>query len=164
MDIHIEIENKIDRLKEQLQNYEDIDPMYREDEIKDLQNRTLFIHARLEACLNTLITRAIFQPMIEYVKLRSKKTLSSVASDMVLDEMDFAKKIDLSKRLGTLSKKEFISKLYKVNEYRKWFSHPKTYNSRITEFRDRSKHLEVLETLIDSYNEMNLIFEKIGKL
>lgn len=153
-----QLEEKIEKMQDQLQRYEDIDPLYQDEELKKLNNQIIFIHSRLEASVNIIISRAVLLPMLPEVRTANRRILSTLAIENILDKMDFAKKVNLAKELGPLDGEDIVGKLYQVNNYRVWFSHPKTHQEEIRKLNDRKEYAKVLEDLITTYEAMNQYF------
>ena len=60
----------------------------------------------------------------------------------------------MQKKIGL----DTAKKLYKVNDLRKYFSHPLTYHKKIRELEDPEKYLAALRILEDAYEDFNKMF------
>lgn len=158
-DSQTKLETEIQTLKDVLQTYEDTDPAYMSKEMKELHHFTSFTHMRMEESLGSLVIKNMLTPVSESV---SQKTYQQVlfSGTSIAVEIDFARKVDLAKTCGEIDA-DLGGLMHKVNDLRKWFSHPSKFNGKLDELkRDRGSYKNALSQLVNAHKRMNKIFEK----
>jgi hypothetical protein len=149
------VEKEIEELLKKLQGWEDIDPLYLGKSLKELRHKIIQVHARLEISVDIVIGDYIltaFNPKLPDPQLNFRHKLNDI-----LSTMDFAKKVAILKDVGRIQP-DTVSKLYKVNDLRKYFAHPLTYYNKTREYKDSVKYLEALKSLVEAYEEFEQLF------
>ncbi len=153
-------EHEITSLKQRIETLEGFDPLYMGEELKDLHHKTTFVHTRLEESLGHLLVRNQLEPIRNLVPqevyqqaFRSGTTIAT--------EVPFYKKVEM-----TVANKQIDGKLgnkiMDVNNTRKYFAHPVTYQDNLQEFKqNRLKYKQTLEGLSKAYDGMSAVFAKL---
>lgn len=153
------LEKEIQNLKDQLQNSEDTDPAYMNEEMKELRHYVMYTHLRLEESLGSLITRNILDRFLPPDNVFTEDHQSAFrAGTASMIEVDYYRKVELAQANGQIDDR--VRKLMeKVNNLRKYFSHPSKYYEKLQELKsDRGKYKEALSDLVAAHGEMNKIF------
>lgn len=155
-----ELEIEIQTIKAKLQNYEDTDPAYMNEKMKELRHFTLYTHLRMEESLGYLLIRNQLEPLGSATIPKETYQQAFASGTTIAMEIDFARKVELAKSCGQIDK-SVGSALYQVNDLRKWFSHPAKYYKILSEFRDeQSKYKNALGQLVQAHEKMNEVFKK----
>lgn len=156
-------EDKISALLEKLQDYEDTDPAYMNEEMKELRHFVLYTHVRVEESLGSLITLKQIDPILKY-NLPAKDVMSAmVGGTLTLIEVDYYRKLEICSRWKILTPKE-RQLMEKVNNLRKYFSHASKFYNKLDELKtNRDKYIEALEDLVGALDITNKIFSKQKK-
>lgn len=155
-----ELENEIQTIKGTLQNYEDTDPAYMNEEMKELRHYTLYTHLRMEESLGHLLVRSQLTPLGSATVPKETYQQVFASGTTIAIEIDFARKVELAKTCGQIDG-TVGSMMYQVNNLRKWFSHPSKFQGKLDELRhDRGAYKVALEQLAGAHREMNNIFSK----
>lgn len=155
------VEEEIQNLKDQLQNYEDTDPAYMSEEMKELRHYVMYTHLRMEESLGSLITRSILEPFLPQDNVFTEKHQSAFrAGTASMIEVDYYRKVQLAQASGQINN-QVQTLMARVNNLRMYFSHPSKYYDKLQELKsDRGKYKEALEDLIAAHREMNKIFSQ----
>lgn len=156
------LEEEIKILKNQLQDYEDTDPAYMDQEMKELRHLVFYTHLRMEESLGHLITRNILGPLLPSDNVSTEQHQTAFrAGTASMVEVDYYCKVELAQSNGQIDDKVRIL-MEQVNNLRKYFSHPSKYGDRLRELKaDRTKYKEALEQLVAAHKEMNQIFANL---
>lgn len=149
--------DEIEKLLEKLESYEDVDPVYLHEDMRELRHRVMHIHQRLELSLDILIGDYILDEAETDIEEPEAYYKFRAAMSFVLVRMDFLKKVEIAEQTGKLTNKE-ANKLRAVNTIRRNYSHPNAYAAQIYGYREPVKYLEVLKTLDEAYMMVNEIF------
>lgn len=150
------LEEEIESMQKIIDQWEDIDPMYARDERRELRHQVMFVHARLETSLAILLGRYVLEPFDETVPQETRQLVMR-RFHKIAGSMEFAPKVNLAQELNLISG-QMKSKLFAVNDLRKVFSHPASYEEKMQSFLEPESYKNALETLIDAYDFMNEIF------
>jgi len=134
----ITIDKEIENLKNELDARDDTHPDYLLPELKDLQTRTLAMHAHLEASLELIILSRIAKEINEEDFSRALITRSPITIIprqfflnptvyKLMNRLSFWEKLQIVKEFDNEIP---ASSLEKVNSYRNEFAHPKGMNLR----------------------------------
>lgn len=153
-------EEQIQKLLEKLQNWEDIDPLYTDEETKEVRHKVLHVHARTEVSLEIILANHLLNSVDNAtISDRDRLKFMQIFTQIVANT-DFSKKVKSVQETGVLAP-ELIKKIYSLNELRVIFSHPSAYQDRIREYRNNpSKELETLHLLEFVYEGLNDFFAK----
>lgn len=159
------IQVQIDQIKEKLQNREDTDPAYLQEDLKDLRHWVMYTHLRVEQTLQIILGHNLFR--LDFKEKNLVKIVENFRKLMpIFDNMEFYPKVKAIQKLSLLPE-NMISLILRVNDYRKYFSHPATYGEIINEYKDEQKQLQILKDLqsvleqLDEYIiKNNLIISK----
>jgi len=147
------IQNQIKEIKEKLQNREDGDPAYLDDDLKELRHWVMYTHLRVEQTLQIILGHNIFK-----LDLKEKNLVKIVENFRklmpIFDNMEFYSKVKAIQKLNLLPK-EMIPLILKINDYRKYFSHPATYGETINEYKDEQKKLQILRDLLSALEQLD---------
>lgn len=153
------IQKEIDELNGMIESYEDTDPLYLHKYLKDLRNKAMYVHARIETSLEILISDSV----LDSLQLDDLQ-LDTFASVMFYTEMNkiyeplkYSKKVNLALKRNKINETA-KSLFYKVNDLRLYFSHPKDFEEKIDELKLDTKYKDALTTLLDALRELNRIF------
>jgi hypothetical protein len=128
-------------------------------ELKELRERVLYIHFVLEVLLEHLIASKVCRwgnRKIDRVEI----ALDFKRLGQVFSKMQFNNKLIAATDLDLVPNKKLV---WKVNEYRNWFSHPAKFKREIKSLEDRNKYLEALEILENSYfSTLEHYLSKVG--
>jgi hypothetical protein len=156
-----EINDKIAELFESIQSIENLDPVYLTESIKKLRHHVMQCHMRAEYSIEILISRKLTAKITNQSAILSQLQLRDfhVKFSKMLDDMtiDYTKKVIFSHKNKLISKK-LKSSLMELNNVRKYFSHPKTYASKILNYKHKKNYLIVLELVDHIYKELDKIF------
>lgn len=150
------LEEEIESMQKTIDRWEDIDPMYARDERRELRHQVMFVHARLETSLAILLGKYILEPLDDTVPTETKQLMMR-RFHKVAGSMEFAQKVNLAQELNLISG-HMKSKLFAVNDLRKIFSHPASYEEKMQSFLEPENYKKALKTLIEAYDSMNEIF------
>jgi len=153
------IQTQIKEIKEKLQDREDTDPAYLPDDIKDLRHFVMYTHLRVEQTIQIILGHNIIN--LEFKEENLVKIVESFKKIIpIFDNMEFYPKIKAIQKLGLLPE-TLIPLILKVNDHRKYFSHPATYGDIISEYRNEEKQLQTLKELYEVLEQLNnYIIEK----
>jgi hypothetical protein len=155
-----QLEEKISELKETLQNYEDTDPAYMNEEIKELRHFTMYTHLRMEESLGHLLVRSQLASLAPFNLPKEAYQAAFSSGTTIAIEVDYARKVNLAQSYNQIDSK-VGSLMYQVNELRKYFSHPSKYYAKLAELRDnRDRYKEAMEQLVNAHKAMNEIFQQ----
>jgi hypothetical protein len=156
-------EKEIAKLLDELQTYEDIDPAYLPEELKELRHKIMQVHLRLEASLDQLMASYSLNTIEEFMvtlKKYDKSRLQATRQSMqiIFDAMDFSRKVKVAKQMKKINN-NVEDHLYKVNNLRLVFSHPTAYQDLIMQYKDRKKYKDALLILKEAYQAMNTVMK-----
>lgn len=157
------IQEEINSLLKLIQDWEDTDPAFLQNDLKELRHKIMYVHLRIEASLEILIGDYISEAFIAFLQgkgISDFKTASYTFRwdlQTLFDEMDFAKKVNIAMKIKKVDK-DIKGKLFKVNDLRVIFSHPQAHQNEIQAFRNHQKYLETLKILVDGYKTINSVF------
>lgn len=154
-----EIKNKIAELESEIDGYEDTDPAYLSESIRQLRHRIFYVHFRVERSLEILIMRAIHGSHIgKEVTEELHKQISNAW--LVMEELSFYKKLRLIRKMELFNKESSLPQLIeRLNKLRNEFAHPEEFS--LKKFvADAKLKLETLQLLADVMRELNVIFSK----
>lgn len=155
-----QIEEQIRSLKEALQDYEDTDPAYMNEEMKELRHFVMYTHLRMEESLGHLLVRNQLAPLGAMNPPKEIYQAAFSSGTSIAIEVDFARKVNLAQSYDQIDSK-VGSMMFQVNELRKYFSHPSKFQGKLGELsRDKNKYKEALEQLADAHRAMNEIFQQ----
>jgi len=147
------IQKQIARYHHLLQTREDTDPAYLPAELKELRHRIMYVHLRVEQTIQVVLAQNIFR-----LKLKKKEAPIIVEHFKriapIFDNMEFYPKIKAIQALGLMSSK-LINLILKINDHRKYFSHPAAYQDKINEYRKPEKQLSTLKELHKALTELD---------
>lgn len=150
-------QKQIDELLQKLQTWEDIDPHFMNDDLKELRHKVMHIHLRLEISLEILINDFLAEPFNKHPIKFSEKLILSNKLKFIFGNMDFLKKLKALQDAEKINKSTF-KLLVKVNDVRKYFSHPLTYQDKLEEYKQPEKYLEILRLLVNAYTNFDQMF------
>lgn len=159
MDTDKILEDEISKLKNSLQNLEDVDDGYLDDEIKELRHFIMFVHFRVERSLEVLLVRHVLG-----ISGRFTEEQQEVSRRMtgLFDRMEFWPKVDACASLGLIDS-NVRGLIDRVNVHRKFFSHPASYQEKIMEYKERATYRDTLKELTDTMNKLNNLFAEYEK-
>ncbi len=156
----VPLEEQIQELLNKLQNWEDIDPLYTDEETKEIRHKIFHVHARTEVSLEIILANHLLSSInntsiSDEERLEFRQRFTQLAAST-----DFAKKVK-SVQESDLLESALIGKMYKLNDLRVIFSHPSAYQDKIREYRNNpAKELETLQLLEIVYEGLNDFFAK----
>lgn len=155
------LEKEIQQLKDILQNYEDTDPAYMNEEMKELRHYVLYTHLRMEESLGHLITRHTLTPFLPADNNFSEQHQAAFrAGTASMIDVDYYRKVEQAQSIGEIDSNT-RTLMEQVNNLRKYFSHPSKYWQKLQELKsDRNKYKEALQQLADAHKKMNEIFTR----
>ncbi len=152
---------KITELEKRIQTMEDRDPFYMIKDLKKLRHMVMYIHMRIEASLELLLSYYLMDwKTYKHDVLESAKFLYRFSQ--IYNKMEFSQKVGLCSKLG-LIEDNLRGKIFAVNDYRIYFAHPKAYERDINRLKRSEKRLKVLETLVTAMDSINSLFPTVGK-
>lgn len=155
-----QLEEQISSLKEMLQNYEDTDPAYMNQEMKELRHFVMYTHLRMEESLGHLLVRNQLAPLSAMNPPKEIYQAAFSSGTSIAIEVDFARKVNLAQSYNQIDS-QVGSMMFQVNELRKYFSHPSKYPGKLAELRgSRDKYKEALEQLANAHRAMNKTFQQ----
>lgn len=158
---NIKTDEEINKLKMYLQNLEDTDPAYMNSDMKELNHFVTFTHMRMEESLGHLLIRNQLQSLNGMpMPIESYRTPFATGTSIAI-EVDFYRKVELATE-NTLINTNVQNRMHKVNNLRKWFSHPSKYYGKLDELKtDRAVYKKALDNLVKAHDEMNDIFRAL---
>jgi hypothetical protein len=136
-----------------LQDREDTDPAFLSNDIKEIRHRIMYTHLRVEQTLQIIIANNIFR--LEFKKKNAPTIVENFERIApIFDNMEFYAKVKSIQALNLLPKK-IIYLVSKVNDYRKYFSHPATYQNTIKEYKKPEIQLGILKDLVKILSELD---------
>src|SRR4051812_17004654 len=105
-----------------LQSAEDTDPYYMDADLKELRNKVMYVHLRIEASLEIIIGDLLLEPFAKYKVKNENKQLFRFYLGNTIEAMDYVKKLTVLQEAGRLQKST-TNKFHKVNYLRIRFSH-----------------------------------------
>jgi hypothetical protein len=148
-----DLQKRIKEIKEDLQNREDTDPAYLSEDMKELRHWVMYTHLRVEQTLQVILGHNIFK--LEFKKENLVQIIDNFKKVYpIFDNMEFYPKVKVIQTLNLLPK-DLISLILKVNDHRKYFSHPATYVDIINEYKNEEKQLQTLIELQQVLNELD---------
>lgn len=152
------VEEEIKILKGTLQSFEDTDPLYMGEEMQDLRHRTMYTHSRMEESLGHLIIKNQLEPLgAASVPQEVRQAVFSSGTTIAVD-IPFYRKVEMAEEAGQINS-SVAKEMHKVNNLRKWFSHPSKFQGKLTELKnDRSEYKNALEQLAGAHKSMNQVF------
>ena len=153
-------EEQIQQLLDKLQNWEDIDPLYTDEETKKVRHKIFHVHARTEVSLEIILANHLLSSVDNASTTNKERLEFKQKFTQVVANTDFAKKVKSVQELGLL-KATLIGKMYSLNDLRVAFSHPSAFQNKIMEYRNNpDKELETLQLLEVVYEGLNDFFAK----
>ena len=160
MKIDPKLDKEIEDLKSKLQDWEDIDPIYMDEETKEIRHKIFHIHERTEILLEILLANHLLSAVDNIAVTNEERLEFRQRFTQVVANTDFSKKVK-SVQEENLLNKVLIGKLYKLNDLRVIFAHPSAYIDKINEYRDNpTKELETFKLLEDIYESLNEVYAK----
>lgn len=139
------IHNQIKTYHRLLQTREDTDPAFLPDELKELRHKIMYVHLRVEQTIQIILAQNIFR--LEFKKKNAPIIVEHFRRiTPIFDSMEFYSKIKAIQALNLLPK-ELVKLILKVNDHRKYFSHPAVYQDKISEYKKPVKQLTTLKDL-----------------
>ncbi len=147
------IQDQIEDIKRQLQNREDTDPGYLTEDLKELRHWVMYTHLRVEQTLQVILGHNIFRLPLKTKNLpQIVENFKRIAP--IFDNMEFYPKVKAIQKLG-LMPKDLVDLIMKVNDHRKYFSHPATYGDVIGEYKNPEKQLQTLKELKSALEKLD---------
>lgn len=143
-----DIEIKINIIKRKIADVEEADFVYLNKGVQQLRHDVLYLHTSLEATIDKKIIQYFLKSAGMSAQDIQKKVDFSHNFRMILNEMDFSKKLKVVE-VQKLLPKEIISKFFKVNDLRVHFAHPTSYRSKLILYQHPKKMLGAYEILSD---------------
>lgn len=160
MKIDPKLDKEIEDLKSKLQDCEDIDPIYMDEETKEIRHKIFHIHERTEILLEIFLANHLLIAIDNSSVTTEERFEFKQRFNQIIANTDFSKKVKSVEEAGLLNG-SLIGKLYKLNDLRKIFAHPSAYTDKISEYKDNpEKELETLKLLEDVYESLNEIYAK----
>lgn len=136
---------EIEKYREKLQNREDVDYNYLSEDLKELRHWIMYVHLTVELVLQGIMAYHIFQ--IPCKKDNSELMINSFKRIIpIFDNMEFYPKVKAIQSLNLLPTK-LIDLIFKINDHRKYFSHPATYSNEINKYKTPEQQLNTLKEL-----------------
>ncbi|MBI3380258.1 hypothetical protein HY029_05885 [Candidatus Gottesmanbacteria bacterium] len=153
------LKEEIHSLNEVIDRWEETDVGYLSDQLRDLRHRIMYVHLRLEASMELLIGIGL---RLEW--RRKPRTLQTTLfmnkMSYLYEKMEFYNKLEVCEKMGLIVGK-LKGQISKVNDHRKYFSHPASYIYEIRKYRDVTRYRDTLNELIVAFNGMTKIFEHL---
>lgn len=146
----MENRDKIKELHKKLETAEETDYLYFSKDLRDLRHRVMYVHSRIEGSLESLLVKEVIGKP-PYTEDLGKRLVSQLA---ILSELDFARKVTLVQKMGLITE-PLRKDIMKINEVRKYFSHPSKFLEKIFEYKKEDKVAETLELLVNTLEEFS---------
>lgn len=151
----IEPKQRIKEIQIKLSQSEKADYIYVTKSVQQLRHHVLYLHTTFEASIDKIIIKHILKDANLTAQTPQKKASINHNIRMVLNEVDFSKKLRIVQKQKSLSKK-LISKLYSVNDIRVYFAHPTTFRVNLISYQNEKSLLnayEVLNSALDALKQ-----------
>src|SRR3989338_2092981 len=158
------IYDEIEKLLKLLQNWEDIDPVYMDEETKDIRHKISHIHTRTEISLEIILANHLLNTVDNNSVNNDQRLEFKRRFEKIIATTDFSKKLKSVQDTG-LVPDELIGKIYRLNELRVKFSHQSAYQDEISNYgKNPEKHLATLKLLVEVYDGLDGFFAKTSGL
>lgn len=137
---------RIKEIQANLNEAEATDFKYLNESVQQLRHHVLYLHTTFEASIDKIIIKIILKDANLTPQSTQKKVNLSHNMRILLNEMDFAKKIKVIKKHKALPIK-VIKNLLAVNQIRVYFAHPTSYRSKLLLYQEEDKLLRAYEEL-----------------
>lgn len=149
------VQEKIEELKKEIENFEYVDMPFWGDDLRELQYLVYQVHTALDSSMNLLIARHFGRDILFGNVL--KAAMFSLNVYETLDEVDFRRKVKLFQNYFSKTNKDpLVKKMLEVNDVRNYFAHPHTYKEKLRAYKRKDEYLTILNTL----KEAKLLMEK----
>lgn len=161
------IQEKINKLKEELSKLEKDDSKHLSVELAELRNFVMFAHSRAEIFIEILIAN-YFLAGHTPKKLTQSSILNTIlGADAQVKIYNFMNNLDFAKKLSYLVSENVLSdklkqKLWEINKYRLDFSHINSHKEEMKVYSQQEKYKSVLQNLLDINKLMNDELDKIN--
>lgn len=137
-----QIEEDIRLFDSYIDHYENRDPFKRDEQLKILLGKILYIHNSIEIILEEMLSFAIEDCVDEKFKVTKSRKLDSILKNIYY-KLSFRDKLLIANRSKLISEKTFDD-LEKFNTLRDEFTHPDT-NELQKYIRNREQYLLVID-------------------
>ena len=121
-----------------------------DEDLGVLMQIVLFFHSKLEERIELELLSYI-NPNFEKLD-EAAQYIVIKRSQYLFNRMEFYNKATAAKESKLISNKLYSQVLY-VNSIRVWFSHPKAYQEKLMQFKNKQNYHDVLTKLIEIYSE-----------
>lgn len=163
-----EWDEKIMKITEIIYDLEVNDNYSQGDDLQMLRHVVMFIHLKIEQLIESMLIGHITDwKRKPYDVIQA--ALYIVRTEPIFNRMEYYNKADAAREMKLINDETF-GKIMKVNDLRKWFSHPKAYHKQIKELDNKESIYKTLENLLKTFTEVrkveleNMISEKHEKV
>lgn len=146
---------RIEEIQQNLNEAEKTDYIYMTAPVKQLRHHVLYLHTTFEASIDKLIIDHILEDANLTPQTVQKKINIRHHIRMVLNELDFSKKLKIIQKQKP-SLKTLAGKLMAVNDIRVHFAHSTTYRAQLMSY-------QVEKNLLHAYETLNSALEALKK-
>ncbi|KKP60179.1 MAG: hypothetical protein UR54_C0017G0001, partial [Candidatus Roizmanbacteria bacterium GW2011_GWA2_34_18] len=132
--------------------------------IKEIRHWIIYFHSKIESELIFSLSISLTKELKSFTEDDYKQyTISMGRLYELIDGFNFTKKIELAFAINDIDEST-RKKLYKVNNFRRYFSHPSEYKKEIKKLEDNNTYLNTLKLLLDCTRIMNKVTDKYFKV
>jgi hypothetical protein len=147
------IRTEIEKCCKRLQNKEDVDYNYLSTDLKELRHWIMYVHLTVELVIQGIMAYNIFK--IPCKKNNARRMINNFKRVIpIFDNMEFYPKVKAIQALNLLPK-DLVDLIFKINDHRKYFSHPATYGGEINKYKKPEKQLQTLKELEKVLSELD---------